>query len=124
MDFSNISSGTGLLVILASRDNMNTSQKIEKTSVERSLAMEKIVRITIEPNNVQDKIQIVEGNSCDPSFNPYLLPGHTADIFICELLDSELFGECTLPTVCNIWDRQLCDIASIILKRAQVWVGL
>ena len=81
MDFSNISSGTGLLVMLASRYNMNTSQKIEETSVERSSAMEKIVRITIEPNNVQDEIQIVEGNSCDPSSIPYLLPGHTADIF-------------------------------------------
>ena len=86
--------------------------------------MEKIVRITIKTNNVHDKIQIVEGNSCDPSFNPYLLPGHIADMFICELLDSEFFGECTLPTICNIWDRQLCDIASIVLKRAQVWVGL
>ena len=54
--------------------------------------MEKIVRIAIEPNNVQDEIQIVEGNFCDPSFNPYLLPGHTSDICICELLDSDLFG--------------------------------
>jgi len=78
--------------MLVSRYNMNTSQKIKETSVERSSAMEKIVRIAIEPNNVQDEIQIVEGNFCDPSFNPYLLPGHTSDICICELLDSDLFG--------------------------------
>ena len=99
---------------------MNTSQKIKETSVERSSAMEKIVRITIEPNNVQDEIQIVEGNTCDPSFIPYLLPSHIADIFICELLDSDLFGEGTILTVRNIWNRQLCDIASIVLKRARV----
>ena len=83
--------------------------------------MEKIVRITIKTNNVHDKIQIVEGNSCDPSFIPYLLHGHTADIFICELLDSEIFGEGTILTVRNIWNRQLCDIASIVLKRARVY---
>ena len=116
-----IGSGTGLLAMLASRHAMNTSQKIEVTSVEMSSAMAKIARITIESNNLQDKIQIVEGHSCDPSFNPYPLPGHKADLCTCELLDSELLGEGILPAIRDAWDRHLCDDASIVPKRARVY---
>jgi protein arginine N-methyltransferase 7 len=127
-----IGSGSGLLAMMGAKyaldaikedqeeGKQNNVTDVRVTSVEMASAMARLARMTIQANDLDDIIQVVENHSMDEKF----LLDEKADICTSELLESGLLAEGVLPSIRDAWSRHLNDDAVVIPRRARVFAVL
>ncbi len=127
-----IGSGTGLLAMIAAKhlkDIVKAPEIISKNSfqisvksVEMASAMARLANKTIVENSLGDVIDVIEGHSCDDSFQPFE-PSTNMKAHLCtsELLESGLLGEGLIPAMRDAWDRHLEKDALVIPQKARVY---
>lgn len=116
-----IGSGTGLLAMLSSKCMNEASTKdIEVVSIEMASAMARLARKTVEDNGLGSSINIIEGHSCEDSFEPYV-DGNKAILCTSELLETGLLGEGMIPALRDAWNRHLAKDAIVVPQRARVF---
>jgi len=115
-----IGSGTGLLAMLASKCMNEVSTKdVEVVSIEMASAMARLARKTVQDNELSS-INIIEGHSCEDSFEPYA-DGNKAILCTSELLETGLLGEGMIPALRDAWNRHLAKDAIVVPQRARVF---
>lgn len=123
-----IGSGSGLLAMMGAKYTLDAIRETDDadvknvlvTSVEMASAMARLARMTIEANDLDENIQVVEKHSMDENFTL----DQKADICTSELLESGLLGEGVLPSIRDAWSRHLKDDAVVIPRRARVFAVL
>lgn len=122
-----IGSGTGLLAMIAASHlklilrGFESPVKVSVKSVEMASAMARLAYMTITENKLGEAIEIVEGHSCDDSFNPFAPSMEKAQLCTSELLESGLLGEGLIPAMRDAWDRHLGKDAIVIPQKARVF---
>lgn len=127
-----IGSGSGLLAMMGAKytldaiqetDDAKTNKTVKNvnvTSVEMASAMARLARMTIQANDLDKNIQVIEQHSMDENF----VLDQKADICTSELLESGLLGEGVLPSIRDAWSRHLKEDAVVIPRRARVFAVL
>ena len=115
-----IGSGTALLAMMSvkylTESLAESSKKVEVTSLEMSSAMAEVARRTVASNLMHDRLEVIEGHSCEfPPMEP------RAQICTSELLESGLLGEGWLPALRDAWERHLDPQAVVVPCRARVF---
>ena len=147
-----IGSGTGLLSLLAAKyvqqalmslaekatktatTTTTTATSVHVTSLEMSAAMSRLARLTIQDNQMQDTIDILEQHSTDKvsnsdndNANAKDKKAHPHDhdekyhLCVSELLESGLLGEGMLPAIRDAWKRHLAPNAIVVPQQARVY---
>lgn len=134
-----IGSGSGLLAMMGAKYTLDAIQETDDdddeetpatnnknvknvhiASVEMASAMARLARMTIQANDLDENIQVVEKHSMDENFTL----DQKADICTSELLESGLLGEGVLPSIRDAWSRHLKEDAIVIPRRARVFAIL
>lgn len=118
-----IGSGTGLLAMLAARSMQKIDENlvVKVTSIEMASAMGRLARKIIKSNDLDGRIDVIEGHSCSNDFNPYPCD-NKAILCTSELLETGLLGEGIIPAMRDAWNRHLNADAIVVPQKARVYV--
>lgn len=109
-----IDAGTGLLALYA-----NECNPIAITACESSITMARLAECVMQDNNAQEVVIV---NKPSVILNHTDIYG-TRSVLLTDMIDSGLFGECILQSLCHAWENLLQQNSKIIPGRAEYFVA-